>query len=86
MLTTWHFFSLQTDVTLVAKENRRELLAAVQKCWEEYPIEKMESVWSCLYGSFSGILETGGDNDSSAIVEVALLTVSALSMATSTTS
>ena len=57
------FHSLQTDVTLVAKENRRELLAAVQKCWEEYPLEKTESVWSCLYGSFSGILETGGDNE-----------------------
>ena len=60
------FHSLQTDVTLVATCTvmyRRELLAAVQKCWEEYPLEKMESVWSCLYGSFSGILETGGDND-----------------------
>ena len=57
------FHSLQIDVSLVAKENRRDLLAAVQKCWEEYPLEKMESVWSCLYGSSSGILETGGDND-----------------------
>ena len=35
--------SLQTDVELVAKENRRDLLAAVHRCWEEYPEEKMES-------------------------------------------
>ena len=31
------FRSLQTDAELVAKENRRDFLAAVQHCWEEYP-------------------------------------------------
>ena len=54
---------LQTDVELVAKENRRDLLAAVQRCWEEYLEEKMESVWHCLYSSYKGIFEDGGGND-----------------------
>lgn len=57
------FNSLQSDVSLVAKESRRELLDAVISCWDAYPAEKMRSVWHCLYNSFKGILETGGDND-----------------------
>ena len=40
------FHSLQSDVSLVAKENRRELLEAVEDCWKEYPEEKMSSVTS----------------------------------------
>ena len=57
------FRSLQTDVSLVAKENRRDLLAAVTQCWEDYPADKMESVWLCLYASFLGVLESGGGNE-----------------------
>ena len=57
------FNSLQSDVSLVAKENRRDLLDAIIKCWHEYPLEKMESVWRCLYSSFHGVLESFGDND-----------------------
>ena len=57
------FHSLQSDVSLVAKENRRELLEAVEDCWKEYPEEKMSSVWVCLYSSFHGVLESGGNND-----------------------
>lgn len=34
------FRSLQSDVSLVVKENRRQLLAAVQERWEAYPAEK----------------------------------------------
>ena len=34
------FNSLQSDVSLVAKENRRDLLDAIIKCWHEYPLEK----------------------------------------------
>ena len=34
------FHSLQSDVSLVAKENRRELLEAVEDFWKEYPEEK----------------------------------------------
>ena len=57
------FHSLQSDVSLVAKENRHELLEAVEDCWKEYPEEKMSSVWVCLYSSFHGVLESGGKND-----------------------
>ena len=57
------FNSLQSDVSHVAKENRRDLLDAIIKCWHEYPLEKMESVWRCLYSSFHGVLESFGDND-----------------------
>ena len=57
------FNSLQSDVSLVAKEKRRDLLDAIIKCWHEYPLEKMESVWRCLYSSFHGVLESFGDND-----------------------
>ena len=55
--------SLQSDVSLVAKENIRDLLDAIIKCWHENPLEKMESVWRCLYSSFHGVLESFGDND-----------------------
>ena len=40
----------------------KDLSAAVIACWEEYPKDRMSAVWSCLYASFKGILETGGDN------------------------
>ena len=57
------FASLQSDTELVAKENVTDLVEAVTACWENYPIERMESVWRCLYGSFKGIVETRGDNN-----------------------
>ena len=57
------FNSLQSDVSLVAKENRRDLLDAIIQCWHEYPLEKMERVWRCLYSSLHGVLESFGDND-----------------------
>ena len=57
------FNSLQSDVSLVAKENRRDLLDAIIKCWHEYHVEKIEGVWRCLYTSFHGVLETFGHND-----------------------
>ena len=57
------FNSLQSDVSLVVKENKRDLLDAIIKCWQEYPLKKMESVWRCLYSSFHGVLESFGDND-----------------------
>ena len=40
----------------------KDLSAAVIACWEEYPQDRMSAVWSCLYASFKGILETGSDN------------------------
>ena len=57
------FFIVCKPMCPWSRRRTDELLAAVQKCWEEYPLEKMKSVWSCLYGSFPGIWETGGDND-----------------------
>ena len=53
------FHSLQTDVSLGAKENQKDLLQARAS----YPKEKMDSVWYCLYASFHGVLESRGDND-----------------------
>ena len=57
------FRSLQSDVSLVAKGSRRDLLAAVVQCWNEYPAEKMEAVWLCLYTSYRGVLESAGGNE-----------------------
>ena len=57
------FRSLQSDVSLVVKQNRRDLLNAVEECWKAYPAEKTNSVWSCLHTSFHGVLESGGDNN-----------------------
>ena len=56
------FASLQSDVELVAKKNVTDLVKAVESCWEEYPSERMENVWRCLYGSFKGIVRANGDN------------------------
>ena len=57
------FNSFQSEVSLVAKEIRRDLLDAIIKCWHKYPIEKIESVWRCLSSSFHGVLDSFGDND-----------------------
>ena len=57
------FRSLQSDVSLVAKGSRRDLLAAVVQCWNEHPAEKMEAVWLCLYTSYRGVLESVGGNE-----------------------
>ena len=57
------FHSFQSDVSLVFKQNRRDLLNAVEECWKAYPVEKMNSVWSCLYTSIHGVLESSGDNN-----------------------
>ena len=56
------FSSLQTDTELVAKENVFDMSAAVVKGWEEYPSERMESVWRLLYTSHKGIVEDDGGN------------------------
>ena len=62
MLMTMHSFrSLQSDASLVAKESRLDLLAAAIQCWQEYPSEKLESVWLGLYSSFRGVLESGDE-------------------------
>ena len=39
------FASLQSDTELVAKKNVVDLVAPVQKTWEEVPTERMEAVW-----------------------------------------
>ncbi|XP_065197249.1 uncharacterized protein LOC135828754 [Sycon ciliatum] len=56
------FASLQSDTELVAKENVTDLIHAVESCWQAYPAERMENVWSCPFGSFKGIVDTSGDN------------------------
>ena len=32
------------------------------KAWEEYPLERMSSVWRLLYASYKGIVEDDGGN------------------------
>ena len=56
------FSSLQTDTELVAKENVFDSSAAVVKAWEEYPSERMASVWRLLYASYKGIVEDDSGN------------------------
>ena len=38
------FVSLLSDADLVAKRNMRDLLAAVEECWENFPVERMDNV------------------------------------------
>ena len=47
------FNSLQSDVSLVAKESKRDLLDAIMKCWHENPPVKMEA-----FGDVSILLST----------------------------
>lgn len=56
------FASLQTDTDLVTKKNVHDLVTAVERCWNDYPFERMESVWRILFASFKGILSCGGEN------------------------
>ena len=56
------FSSLQTDTELVAKENVFDLSTAIVEVWEEYPSERIASVWRLLYASYKGIVEDDGSN------------------------
>ena len=56
------FASLQKETELVAKENVKDLVAAVKLCWDEYPAERMDAVWRCLFPSYNSIIATMGDN------------------------
>ena len=56
------FSSLQKDTELVAKGNVFDLSAAIVKAWEEYPLERMASVWRLLYALYKGIVEDDGGN------------------------
>ena len=55
------FPSLQKDTDLVAKENVKDLVAAVKLCLDEYPAERMDAVLRCLIASYNGIITTMGD-------------------------
>ena len=57
------FASLQTDTELVVKKNVKDLVEAVKSAWEEYPAERMDSVWRLLWASFKGILSDDGGNN-----------------------
>lgn len=47
---------------MVAKKNIFDLVEAVKEARQDYPVEKMESIWRLLYASFKGILSADGDN------------------------
>ena len=57
------FNSLQSDTSCVATSNLFELRDAVNKCYEEYPTERLEACWRVLNINLRGILESEGDND-----------------------
>ena len=59
------FNSHQSDASLVAKENRQELLQAILDSWREYPAKQLESrrLWRCLHSSYHVDLDSGGGND-----------------------
>ena len=56
------FASLQSDVEIMSKSTRNEMLIAVQEAFDAYDDERMAAVWRRLVTSYKGILETGGDN------------------------
>ena len=41
----------------------RDLLAAVDECWENFPVKRMDNIWQCLFTSYKGILQSRGNND-----------------------
>ena len=57
------FNSLQSDTSCVSTSNLFDLRDAVNKCYEEYPAERLEACWRVLNVNLRGILETEGDND-----------------------
>ena len=57
------FASLQKDTDLVAKENAKDLVAAVKLRLDEYHAERMDAVLRCLFASYNGIITTMGDNN-----------------------
>jgi len=57
------FNSLQSDTSCVSMSNLFELRDAVNKCYEEYPTERLEACWRILNINLRGILESEGDND-----------------------
>ena len=56
------FRSLQSDVMLMAKKNRQDLIKAVEKCFGEYDAERMAGCCESLITSYNGCLTTLGDN------------------------
>eukprot|EP00117_Sycon_ciliatum_P010463 scpid98758/ scgid0105/ len=77
------FYSLETDVSLMAKETRKELLQGVETCWHDYTAAKMGSVCLGLYGSFHGGHRRVATTIS-ATLEVVKVTVRAKNLAIST--
>jgi hypothetical protein len=57
------FRSLDSDVTAFPKTTRKELIKAVEKCFEKYDANRMEACCRSLITAYRGNLETGGDNN-----------------------
>ena len=58
------FRSLDSDVTAFPKTTRKELIKAVEKCFEKYDADRMEACCRSLITAYRGRLETGGDKNS----------------------
>ena len=57
------FRSLQSDVSLIIKQNRFDLIKAVKECFDDYDAKRMDMCCRSLITSYKGCLEVGGGNN-----------------------
>ena len=56
------FNSLNSDVRIQSMSCRKDIIAAVEKCFAEYEADRMAGCVRSFTSSYRGCLETGGDN------------------------
>ena len=56
------FNFLNSDVRIQSMSSRKDIIAAVEKCFAEYGVDRMTACIRSLTSSYLGCLETGGDN------------------------
>ena len=56
------FNLLNSDVRIQSMSSRKDIIAAVEKCFAEYGVDRMTACIRSLTSSNLGCLETGGDN------------------------
>ena len=56
------FNFLNSDVRIQSMSSRKDIIAAVEKCFAEYGVDRMTACIRSLTSSYLGCLETGGDS------------------------
>ena len=56
------FNFLNSDVRIQSMSSRKDIIAAVEKCFAEYGVDRMTACIRSLTSSYLGCLETGGEN------------------------